>query len=60
MVCFIPSSFEGEGTGKITWRSFVPFLGTLAYFFLVIHVHFFVGEVGSGVLRAGKFPIFGL
>jgi hypothetical protein len=60
MVSFFPSSFEGEGAGKITRRSFVPFLGTLASFFLVIHVHSFVGEVSSGVLRAGKVPIFGL
>ena len=60
MVCFFPSSFEGEGAGKITWRSSIPFLKTLASFFLVIRVHSFVGEVGSGVLRAGKFPTFGL
>jgi hypothetical protein len=60
MVSSFPSSFEGEGTRKITRRSSVPFLGTLAYFFLVIRVHSFVGEVGSGVLQAGKFPIFGL
>jgi hypothetical protein len=60
MVCFFPSSFEGEGAGKITRRVSVPFLGTLASFFLVIRVHSFVGEVGNGVLRAGGLPIFGL
>jgi hypothetical protein len=59
-VSSFPSSFEGEGARKITRQSSVPFLGTLASFFLVIRVHSFVGEVGSGVLRAGKFPIFGL
>jgi hypothetical protein len=53
-----PSSFEGEGVRKITRRSSVPFLGTLASFFLVIRVHSFVGEVSSGVLQAGKVPIF--
>jgi hypothetical protein len=59
MACF-PSFFEGEGAGKITRRGSVPFLGTLASFFLVIYVHSFVGKVGTGVLRAGKLPIFGL
>jgi hypothetical protein len=60
MVSSFLSFFEGEGAGKIIRRSSVPFLGTLASFFLVICVHSFVGEVGSGVLRASKFPIFGL
>jgi hypothetical protein len=60
MVWFFPSSFEGEGAGKITRWSSVPFLGTLASFFLVIRIHSFVGEVGSGVLWVDKFPIFGL
>jgi hypothetical protein len=32
----------------------------LASFFLVIHVHSFVGEVGNGVLRASEFPAFDL
>jgi hypothetical protein len=54
------SFFEGEGAGKIARRSSVPFLGTFASLFLVIRVHFFVGEVGSGVLRASKFPVLGL
>jgi hypothetical protein len=57
---YFPSFFEGEGAGKITRWSSVPFLGTLASFFLVIRVHSFVGEVGSRVLRASKFPIFSL
>jgi hypothetical protein len=57
MACF-PSFFEGEGAGKITRRGSVPFVGTLASFFLVIRVHSFVGEVGRGVLRASKLPIF--
>jgi hypothetical protein len=60
MVSSFPSFFEGEGARKITRRIFVPFLGTLASFFLVIRVHSFVGEVGRGVLRAGEFPILGL
>jgi hypothetical protein len=50
MACFFPSSFEGEGAGKKTRRGSVPFLETFAPFFLVIRVHSFVGEVGSGVL----------
>jgi hypothetical protein len=60
MVSSFPSSFKGEGARKITRWSSVPFLGTLDSFFLVIHVHSYVGEVGNGVLRVGKFPIFGL
>ena len=60
MTNFFPSFFEGEGAGKITRWTSVPFLGTLASFFLVIRVHSFMGEVGSGVLRAGEFPILGL
>jgi hypothetical protein len=60
MACFFSSSFEGEGAGKMTQRGLVPFLGTFASFFLVIRVHSFVGEVDSGVLRAGKLLIFGL
>jgi hypothetical protein len=60
MVSSFPSSFEGEGVGKITRWSSVLFLRMLAYFFLVIRVHSLVGEVGSGVLWAGKFPILGL
>jgi hypothetical protein len=60
MVGSFPSSFEDEGARKIAWWSSVPFRGTLASFFLVIRVHSFVGEVGSGVLRAGKSPILGL
>jgi hypothetical protein len=60
MVSSFSSSFEGKGAGKMIRRSYVPFLGTLASFFLVIRVHSFVGEVGSGVLRASKFLIFGL
>jgi hypothetical protein len=32
----------------------------LAFLFLVICVHSFVGEVGSGVLRASKFPVLDL
>jgi hypothetical protein len=55
-----PSFFEGEGAGKIARRSPVPFLGTFASLFLVICVHSFVGEVGSRVLRASKFPVLGL
>jgi hypothetical protein len=55
-----PSFFEGEGTGKIARRSSVLFLGTLAFLFLVIHVHSFVGKVGSGVPRASKFPVLSL
>ena len=54
------SFFEGEGAGKIARRSPVPFLGTFASLFLVICVHSFVGEVGSRVLRASKFPVLGL
>ena len=54
MVTSFSSSFEGEGAGKITRRSSVPFLGTLASFFLVICVHSFVGEVGNGVLRVSE------
>ena len=57
MVCF-PSFFEGKGAEKRIWRGSVPFLETLASFFLVIRVHSFVGEVGRGVLRASKLPIF--
>jgi hypothetical protein len=60
MASSFPSSFEGEGVGRITRRSSVPFLGTLASFFLVICVHSFVGEVGNKVLWAGEFPISGL
>jgi hypothetical protein len=52
----LPPFFEGEGAGKIARRSSVPFPGTLASFFLVIHAHSFVGEVGNGVLRASEFP----
>jgi hypothetical protein len=59
-VCFFPSSSEGKGARKITQRNSIPFLETLASLFLVIRVHSFVGKVGSGVLRAGKFLIFGL
>jgi hypothetical protein len=55
-----PFFFEGEGARKIAWRSSVPFLGTFASLFLVICVHSFAGKVGSGVLRASKFPILGL
>jgi hypothetical protein len=54
VVSSFPSFSEGEGAGKIARRSSVPFLGTLVSFFLVIRVHSFVGEVGSGVLRASK------
>jgi hypothetical protein len=57
MARFFPSLFEGEGAGKKTWRGPVPLLGTFASFFLVIRVHSFVGEVDSGVLRAGKLLI---
>jgi hypothetical protein len=60
VVSSFSSFFKGEGAGKITWRSSVPFLGTLASLFLVIRVHSFVGKVGSGVLRASKFPVLGL
>jgi hypothetical protein len=60
MVSPFLSSFEGKGAGKIAWWSSVPFRGMLASFFLVIRVHSFVGEVGSRVLRAGRFPTFGL
>lgn len=60
MACFFPSSFEGKGAGKMTWRGLVPLLGTFASFFLVFCVHSFLGEVDSGVLRVGKLPIFGL
>jgi hypothetical protein len=55
-----PSFFEGEGVRKITRGDSVPFLRMLASFFLIICVHSFEGEVGRGVLRVGKFPIFGL
>ena len=54
------SFFDGEGARKIIRRSSVPFRGMLASFFLVICVHSFVGEVGSGVLREGKSPILDL
>jgi hypothetical protein len=57
---FFPSSFEGEGAGKMTRRGLVPLLGTFASFFLVIRVHSFVGEVDNGVLRVGNLPVFGL
>jgi hypothetical protein len=60
MVCFFPSSFEGEGAGKMTRQGPVPFLGTSASFFLVIRVHAFVGEVDSGFFWVGKLLIFGL
>jgi hypothetical protein len=55
-----PSFFEGEGAGKIARWSSVPFLGTLAFLFLVIRVNSFVGKVGIGVLRASKFPVLDL
>jgi hypothetical protein len=60
MVSFFQSSFEGEGARNITRWGSVPFLGMLASLFLVIRVHSFVDEVGSGVLRACKLPTFGL
>jgi hypothetical protein len=60
MVSSFSSSFEGEGAEKITWRSSVPFLGSLASFFLVIRVHSFVGEVGNRILWACKFLILDL
>jgi hypothetical protein len=60
LASFFPSFFEGEGAGKIVRRSSIPFLGTLASLFLVFRVHSFVGEVGSGVLRASKFPTLSL
>jgi hypothetical protein len=53
-----PSFFEGEGAGKTAQPSSVP--GTLASFFLVTHVHSFVGEVDNGVLWASEFPAFDL
>jgi hypothetical protein len=52
----LPSFFEGEGAEKIARRSSVPFLGTLAFFFLVIRVHSLVGEVDNGVLQASELP----
>jgi hypothetical protein len=52
----LSSFFGGEGAGETARRSSVPFLGTLAYFFLVIYVHSFVGEVGNEVLRVSEFP----
>jgi hypothetical protein len=54
------SFFEGEGVGKIARQSSVPFLGTLASFFLVIRVHTFVGEVGNRVLQTSEFPALNL
>jgi hypothetical protein len=60
MASFFLSSFEGEDAGKITRRTSVHFLGTLASFFLVIRVHSFVGEVRNGVIRVGEFLILGL
>jgi hypothetical protein len=60
VVSSFPSFFEGEGARKIAQQSFVPFLGTFASLFLVIRVHSFVGEVGSRVLWASKFPVLGL
>jgi hypothetical protein len=56
VVSSFPSFFEGEGVGRIARRASVPFLGTLASFFLVIRVHSFVGEVDNGVLWASEFP----
>jgi hypothetical protein len=53
-------SLRAKGAEKITRRISVPFPGTLASFFLVIRVHSFVGEVGSGVLWAGEFSILDL
>jgi hypothetical protein len=52
VVSSFPSFFEGEGAGKITRRSSIPFLGMLA--------SLFVGEVGIEVLRASKFLVLGL
>jgi hypothetical protein len=60
VVSSLLSFFEGEGAGKITRRSSIPFLGTFASLFLVIRVHSFVGKVGSGVLPASKFLVLGL
>jgi hypothetical protein len=44
----------------MTRRGPVPLLGMFAFFFLVIRVHSFVGEVDSGVLQVGKLLILGL
>ena len=60
MARFFPSSFEGEGAGKITRRVSVPFLETFVSFFLVICVHSFVGEVGNRVLQTSEFPALNL
>jgi hypothetical protein len=59
MACLFPSSFEGEGVEKMTWRGPVPLLRTFVSF-LAIRVQSFVGEVDGGVLRVGRFPISGL
>jgi hypothetical protein len=56
---FLPS-FEGGCVGETTRQTSALFLGVLASFLLVIRVHSFVGEVGSGVLRAGEFSNLGL
>jgi hypothetical protein len=40
-------SFEDGGAERVVRQSFTSF----ASFFLVIHVHAFVGEVDNGVLR---------
>jgi hypothetical protein len=60
MVSSFMSSFEGEDARKVTRQTSVPSPGTLASFFLVICVHYFVGEVGNGVLQAGEFSILSL
>jgi hypothetical protein len=49
------SFFEGEGAGRIVRWTSVPFPGMLASFFLVIHVHSFMGKVDNRVLRASEF-----
>jgi hypothetical protein len=54
VVCFISSSFEGGGVGRIARCVLLPRYGTFTSLLRVIRVHSLVGEVDNGVFQAGE------